>query len=664
LSCLLLSVSAASLPIDDTTIILGDSAHHRFEGFGVSVSNGGNPKYQSLPAASRQQLAQRLWTDAGARVVRLWLDLHYFNPAAGTYSLTDFQNRYITSGYLADALAAGCDTILLAPTNIPPYLRDHPNSGPADKMALLDDSCASPYGQVLAQAIIMLQQQHGIQVSATGIQNEPSSRVKLSPSQFVLATKALQAALTQAGPAFAAIDIIGPENASVDGTCDSYVQALAADPIAWNATRGIAAHSYNMALKEPFATPWLQSGRDYWNTEAGNSETAPDGSAAPFGPRQGCSLASRAINDLRLGCSRWVWFLGYECATDGAGDQHRLLRFRSDGSIEELPTFHYFRALSQAIPQGSEILPITSSRTLGAWTYGRKPRLYVVAAQRPDGDLAVAISNYSSGEFADPLSGSSFYQTNAGYDAASQRVRLQLDAFEGIVTQASLSRIGFSGSPVNLISADGWIDSASLTPESDGSLLVQVEPMELITLRIHLAAPPSNNPPSVAITGPADQTVIDDGQAVSFNATASDPEDGVLSGSAIQWSSDRDGALGSGSTLTLSGLSTGTHCITAIAADAHGASASACIALTVRDNSPGDGPVVAELTLQLTGRVPSSIVRLVIDGAEVPLDSQGRYNVIVPVTIGQQVIAIELHRADGSYRTRSLAVEGLPLAIQ
>src|SRR5262249_5178997 len=70
-----------------------------------------------------------------------------------------------------------------------------------------------------------------------------------------------------------------------------------------------------------------------------------------------------------------------------------------------------------------------------------------------------------------------------------------------------------------------------------------------------------NAAPTVSISAPADGTVYSPGDTVHLTGSASDTEDGSLS-SAIHWS---DGAtpLGTGATLDVSGLTSGSHTITA-----------------------------------------------------------------------------------------------------
>ncbi|MBK7167690.1 MAG: hypothetical protein IPH83_00065 [Gammaproteobacteria bacterium] len=75
---------------------------------------------------------------------------------------------------------------------------------------------------------------------------------------------------------------------------------------------------------------------------------------------------------------------------------------------------------------------------------------------------------------------------------------------------------------------------------------------------------------------------------MSFGGTATDPEDGNLSNS-LSWSSSRDGVIGSGASFSTSGLSAGTHTITASVTDSSGATASDSIVVTVVASGGGGG---------------------------------------------------------------------------
>ncbi|MEO1084181.1 MAG: zinc-dependent metalloprotease family protein, partial [Acidobacteriota bacterium] len=86
--------------------------------------------------------------------------------------------------------------------------------------------------------------------------------------------------------------------------------------------------------------------------------------------------------------------------------------------------------------------------------------------------------------------------------------------------------------------------------------------------------------PQLAITSPGDGSLLVEGDLLTFQATATDPEDGSLSGT-IAWSSSIDGAFGTGGTVQTSGLSLGTHVITATVSDGDSNTSTETITITV-----------------------------------------------------------------------------------
>ncbi|MCP4994321.1 MAG: calcium-binding protein [Gammaproteobacteria bacterium] len=100
-----------------------------------------------------------------------------------------------------------------------------------------------------------------------------------------------------------------------------------------------------------------------------------------------------------------------------------------------------------------------------------------------------------------------------------------------------------------------------------------------------------NDMPTVSITTPADGLEFLVGETITFTGTATDPEDGDQS-EGIQWSSDIDGALGTGASIDVV-LSEGPHVVTADVTDSGGLSGSGSINLTVGSpvalDTDGDG---------------------------------------------------------------------------
>jgi leucyl aminopeptidase len=104
----------------------------------------------------------------------------------------------------------------------------------------------------------------------------------------------------------------------------------------------------------------------------------------------------------------------------------------------------------------------------------------------------------------------------------------------------------------------------------------------------------SNTAPTVAISAPANGASYAQGASVTFSGSASDTQDGSLSGS-IQWTSSINGALGTGASVSTAALAVGAHTITAKVTDSGGLSATATISVTItgtatelfRDNFEG-----------------------------------------------------------------------------
>ena len=94
--------------------------------------------------------------------------------------------------------------------------------------------------------------------------------------------------------------------------------------------------------------------------------------------------------------------------------------------------------------------------------------------------------------------------------------------------------------------------------------------------------------PHASIQMPENDSLYVGGQLIILEGDAYDNEDGQLSGAALTWSSDVDGALGSGDSLTVnaSTLAEGAHTITLTAQDSDGQTSSTAITVRVYRNRP------------------------------------------------------------------------------
>lgn len=111
-----------------------------------------------------------------------------------------------------------------------------------------------------------------------------------------------------------------------------------------------------------------------------------------------------------------------------------------------------------------------------------------------------------------------------------------------------------------------------------------------------------NKPPSAAILSPPTGMSFPSNTKLTLQGMGSDLEDGSLGDSALNWSSDRAGALGSGQILEVN-LSPGTHTITPTAVDSGGLTAVAtlsCSSEAVGTPSPTPTPTPTPDSVQFS----------------------------------------------------------------
>ena len=132
----------------------------------------------------------------------------------------------------------------------------------------------------------------------------------------------------------------------------------------------------------------------------------------------------------------------------------------------------------------------------------------------------------------------------------------------------------------------------------------------------------TNQRPTTTIISPTNEASFNEGQAINFVATGTDPEDGDL-GSTIEWESDIDGIVGTGADITVNTLSLGVHEITATATDSLGRVGLDEITLFVTDGGEGttteirvdSGADDAEERLSGGLKLYSSDLELVLDSS-------------------------------------------------
>ncbi len=446
---------AASVPAA-VTITVETGARQNFNGLGASMfpwTPSVVYNVQVTPAQTRH-MARLLWHDAHLHSVRLWM-----HP--GQEPVDFYIDGYMKTGKLPAALAAGATDLILAPDHVPDAM--------GDGQGLIKDAAIPVYAALLAGFIRQFQDKTGILINNTGVLNEPNDRpVRFSNAQWPLVIKDLRAALDTRG--LQAVGIVAPESANCGADAYAVVDAIKADPAAWNALAGIATHSYNNA-----ATPEMAArtrNKSYWITEAGGiTDTDEDAGDAA----QAASLASRLLNDVNHGVTHWQFFIGAEQA-DPHGNTGRILKYDvAPFRLTILQKYYVLKQLSETFDLGAAFRHSRSSlEGEMTYTYGKKPRLTAAAARNPDGSWGIGLSNYTAPPFRDADDPADFALHNSGYHAQSFSATVRVPELKNVPTLRFI--VHRSGSGLKDARAESLV-------MHQGRLTVEIAPLELVTLR-------------------------------------------------------------------------------------------------------------------------------------------------------------------------------------
>jgi PKD repeat protein len=122
-----------------------------------------------------------------------------------------------------------------------------------------------------------------------------------------------------------------------------------------------------------------------------------------------------------------------------------------------------------------------------------------------------------------------------------------------------------------------------------------------VTKQVVIPTPASNQSPTATITAPVNNSSFTQGAPVSFAGTGQDPENGLLTGGSLVWTSSINGQIGTGTAFSTSSLSVGTHTITLKATDSQGANGTATRTITI--TPPANQPPVANFTFTCSATV-------------------------------------------------------------
>ncbi|MEE9426173.1 MAG: hypothetical protein V3V18_14525 [Methylococcales bacterium] len=143
-----------------------------------------------------------------------------------------------------------------------------------------------------------------------------------------------------------------------------------------------------------------------------------------------------------------------------------------------------------------------------------------------------------------------------------------------------------------IISGTGKREAISYDGNSNAAPILHVE---YVT---NTVVSTTNNAPKLSIQGPVDGLKATVSDAINFIGSSDDDNDGDLSAS-LSWSSNLDGLLGKGGSVSAS-LSQGTHLITASSTDSDGLATSKTIQVTIEPEVVKADPVKANLEIQIS----------------------------------------------------------------
>lgn len=121
--------------------------------------------------------------------------------------------------------------------------------------------------------------------------------------------------------------------------------------------------------------------------------------------------------------------------------------------------------------------------------------------------------------------------------------------------------------------------------------------------------PPQDAAPTITIVSPGNNSSFSAGASIAFAGTATDPEDGNIA-SSLQWTSNRDGAIGTGASFNRT-LSNGSHIITTSLTDSGGNARSATISVNVGLSSTPTKVQVSSVTYSFQGTTLFYTLKLV-----------------------------------------------------
>ncbi len=252
------------------------------------------------------------------------------------------------------------------------------------------------------------------------------------------------------------------------------------------------------------------------------------------------------------------------------------------------------------------IVPLANNSSIHTLQLSYNGLLLAALAASPHAPTVTLMTPNGGGSFANGAVGVAWSGADADGDVLTYTVQYSADG------GASWETLAVDWPVQNLN-----IDSAELLATTNG--LIRVIASDGFNTTGAQSAVPFTvqpHPPNLSINSPADGSLFIGDQQLFLDASAIDMQDGVLSGTNVQWHSDLDDALGVGPIVTFDAqtLSEGYHAITVTARDRAGLTNSAVTHIFVLSQPP------PQLNIQMTGQQamlfwPASVTNYVLQSS-------------------------------------------------
>lgn len=295
-------------------------------------------------------------------------------------------------------------------------------------------------------------------------------------------------------------------------------------------------------------------------------------------------------------------------------EQEMTVRLLDDGGEPVSDAFVEWNPQDDGVANPAGSLTDEQGFASTRWTLGTTAGAQVMEARAASGRLGAqfeATAHAAPATTIVPASGND-QRAGAGSALAEPVVALVTDAYDNAVANVSVTW--------SVVSGGGGLSATSTTTDGTGrtsvtwmlgSTVGDQEARATVagtSISFTFRATATASAPSATISAPPDGAVFALGQAVTFQGSGTDPQDGSLLGSRLEWSSDLDGSLGIGTSVTASNLRHGLHTITLTVMDSDGEVGSSHRQIVVQDGwEPDDSQNTAAVISDGESQVGRSI---------------------------------------------------------